>query len=64
MPIPRYEDKKRNRRYEIVLGCTKCGYAVVKDGHTAHWEDGPCKLNQRTGCSGTLVTKRVDYGLI
>ena len=55
MPIPRFTEPKTGMRYEIYLSCTKCGYAVVKDGHTEAWTD--CRL-----CHAPMTTRRVDYG--
>lgn len=52
MPIPRYEDEKG--RYEIVLFCPKCAYAVVKDSYTENRTECPL-------CGGDLETRRVDY---
>lgn len=62
VPIPRFINKSIHRRYEIVLACTQCGFAVVKDGHTEGWMNGPCRLHEKYGCTGTLVAKQVDYG--
>ena len=52
MSIPRFKDGKCE--YEVVLNCTICGYAVVKDRVTDKWKR--CRL-----CGGSLKTLRSDY---
>ena len=52
MPIPRYRDEKG--RYEIILFCPKCAWAITKDSFTENWTQ--CRL-----CGGDLETRRVDY---
>jgi len=52
MGIPRFKDEKG--RFEVVLSCRKCGWAVAKDRVTASW--GKCPL-----CGSGVATRRVDY---
>ena len=52
MSIPRFKDYRCD--YEVILSCTGCGYAVVKDRVTDKWKR--CRL-----CGGLLKTVRSDY---
>jgi len=51
--LPRFKDADGD--YEIVLFCSRCGWAIPKDRFTQDWKQ--CRLS----CSGKLETKRVDY---
>ena len=55
MPIPRFEDPKTHMLYDLSMGCTKCGYAVVRDGHTEGWGECP-------QCHAPLEVRRHEYG--
>lgn len=54
MPIPRYVDTKNSLRYEIILACPKCGWAIVKDRLTATWNECP-------NCNTKTETRRNNY---